>query len=129
MKKTQKILTIFLTILTISSIDDGKTEADIIKESQICGEHRFDLEGCYETSNCVFIEWFIENLKTEISFCFSYSEIMKYFIIDPEDYLLKNDIKNHSTIGKSNFCDVIDENDSFLGIDGNILLCKVNPSD
>ena len=116
----------FFLILIKTSEDDGKTEADIIKESQYCGEHRFDFDSCTESSNCVYLEWFINELNTQISFCFSYSEIMKYFIGEPEEYLEKENIKNHNTINKSNFCDVIDDTRKFLNIDGEINLCKVS---
>ena len=125
MKKTLFLITILLTMNIKSSSNDSKSEDDIIKESQICGEHRFNLESCYETNNCVYMEWFVDELNTEISFCFSYNEIMKYFVVDPKEYLEKHGIRNHTNINKSNFCDIMDENSSFLGIDGSILLCKV----
>jgi hypothetical protein len=114
-------------MFSLRSVDDDKSEIDIIKESQLCAEHRFNNGKCLETSNCVYMEWFITEFNNSLSFCFSYSELMKYFIGVPEQYLIEKGIKNHNVIDKTNFCDIIDDNHKFLGFDGNILLCQISP--
>ena len=123
MKRTFIIL---LFIFATYCEDQGLNENDIIKESQTCGALKFSQESCVETRNCVFMDWHIESLKSTISYCFSYNEIMKHFIKIPERYLKDNGILNYNTITKSNFCDIIDETDSFLGVKSTIEYCKAS---
>jgi hypothetical protein len=72
------------------------------------------------------MDWHINKLKSSIPYCFSYNEIMRYFIKIPERYLKDNGILNYNTITKSNFCDIIDESESFLGFESSISFCKVS---
>ena len=118
---------VFFLLLGITLANNkGLSDNDIIQESQACGEHKFNQEDCVATFNCLFIEWHINQLATTIPFCFSYNEVMRYFIKIPDEYLKKNRIKNYKTINKSNFCDIISSNEKFLEIDGKISTCKIN---
>ena len=122
----KKIFTLLYLIIFLKADADEKTESDLIKDSQICGEHRFDHKSCVATLNCFYIEWFITELSTQISFCFSFDEVKKYFIGNSEEYLDKHGIKNYSSIDKTNFCDIIDDNKNFLDVAGDINFCEVN---
>lgn len=48
------------------------SENDIINESQLCGEHKFNKDNCVESYNCIYMNWYIEEFDAEIPFCFSY---------------------------------------------------------
>ena len=76
-----KSLIIFAALGLISAQSGYK---DIINESQNCGKHRFKREDCAGTYNCVFMLWYIDDLKNDISFCFSYTELLNFFIVNPK---------------------------------------------
>ena len=82
----------------------------------MCGEHKFNKDNCVESYNCIYMNWYIEEFDAEIPFCFSYQELMNYYIKSPETYLQKHDIRNYNNINKSNFCDIIKANKKFLNI-------------
>ncbi len=115
-----------MILLGLVVSDEGMTENDIIRESQNCGIKKFNMEDCLNTKNCIYMDWYVDRLLTSIPICLSYNEMMRYFVGIPEKYLEIQNIKNHTTITKENFCDIIDMNDNFLEVKGKILLCKTS---
>lgn len=105
---------------------DEMTHDEVISESKLCGESNFFESDCMEKPNCVFIHWHLHTIDDIVRVCMSYNEIMKYFIKSPTEYLKKLGAMNHKTITKSNFCDVIDDDDKFYDEDGIIKKCTVS---
>lgn len=105
---------------------DEMTHDEVISESQLCGESNFFEGQCLSKPNCVYLHWHLKSLGELIRPCMSYNEIMKYYIKNPTDYLLKMGSTNHKSISKSNFCDVLDDDKQFLDGDGKIQKCIVS---
>ena len=72
------------------------------------------------------MDWYLDSLKNDITFCFSFNELMQFFIVNPITYLEEKKIKNYNNITKNNFCDIIKENKNFLNFNGEILSCQVS---
>lgn len=105
---------------------DEMTHDEIISESQLCGESNFNENNCMQKPNCVFLHWKLRSLNEKLRLCMSYSEIMKYYVKNPTEYIKKNALRSHKTITKSNFCDIMDDNEFFLEHRGNIEKCSVS---
>ena len=101
------------------------SDDEVIAESQLCGKSHFNSSSCLDKVNCVYLHWNLKSLGNEIKLCLSYSEIMKYYIKSPEEYLSARGSKNHKTISRMNFCDVIDEDTNFLKKEGEITHCEM----
>ena len=126
MKNQILFITLFLIInKTIAQEYNEMSEDEVIAESQVCGESHFNRDHCLDKINCVYLNWHINSLDNKINLCLSYSEIMKYYIKSPEEYLKKKGSQNHKTINKMNFCDVIDEDEEFLKKEGQIMECEM----
>ena len=125
---TLSYLLLLLMLLSSIKLDeyDEMSHDDIISESQLCGESNFFEESCLTKSNCVFVHWNVAKLNSALHLCMSYSEIMRYYIVNPKEYLQKKGSINHTTITKSNFCDVIDDSNNFLDTAGDIEYCRVS---
>lgn len=104
---------------------DEMTHEEIMSESQRCGESNFHEGNCMQKANCVFVHWRLKNLGEKLRLCMSYNEVMKYFVKEPQEYLRRVGAKNHRTINRSNFCDVMDDR-AFLGHDGVIEKCRLS---
>lgn len=126
MKIFSASLLFLLVIGTVLSQEYNEMSDDeVIAESQLCGQSHFNQDNCLDKVNCVYLHWDLKSLGNEIRLCLSYSEIMKYYIKSPEEYLEKRGGKNHKTISRMNFCDVIDEDTNFLKKEGNITHCEM----
>lgn len=125
-----KLLSLTCMVLLFINIKtqeyDEMTHDEIISESQLCGESNFNEGDCLQKPKCVFLHWSTKVLEGKLRLCMSYSEIMKYFIKNPTEYLKNAGTKNHRTINKSNFCDVLDDSTEFLGHPGEIHKCIVS---
>ena len=127
MLKLSSAVCVLILFSCISSQQyDEMTHDEIISESQLCGESNFNEGTCMQKPNCVFLHWHLKNLGEKLRLCLSYSEIMKYFVKDSAEYLKKAGLKNHKTITKSNFCDVMDDNDAFLDQKGEMHRCMMS---
>ena len=118
------LMTLFIT--TQSQEYDEMTHDEVLSESQLCGESNFFESECLEKPNCVFMHWHLKSLNEALRLCMSYNEIMKYYVKNPVEYLHGLGAKNHKTITKSNFCDVIDDDPHFYEQKGHIKLCTIS---
>lgn len=127
MEKFLAVIIVFiLSASCIAQEYSNMTHEEIISESQLCGQSNFQEGNCLQKSNCVFMHWHMNSLNEMLRLCMSYNEIMKYYIKSPSEYLRSVGVHNHITINKSNFCDVIDDNKKFMGVDGAIKRCIVS---
>jgi len=102
------------------------TSDELIVESQACGEANFHEGNCLQKANCVFMHWRVKQLGEVLRLCMSYNEIMKYYVKNPVEYLRSTKAKNHRTIDKTNFCDVMDDSDNFMEHESKIERCKMS---
>lgn len=124
------LVSVILLSIALSSVQTqaykDMSHEDIITESQLCGESNFFEEECLEKPNCVFIDWYRSSLEEVLKLCMSFNEIMKYYIKEPTRFLKQLGVRSHKTISKSNFCDIIEDDVTFYGENGNIKKCTMS---
>ena len=101
---------------------------EIMERSKKCGKMRFDFEACYEDHECMFVEHFVDKFQESMPFCYSFDELMRYYIRDDKVFLKARKIKSHKFVNRDNICDVFSRLESpfgFLNVDGKILNCRI----
>lgn len=101
---------------------------EIMERSKKCGKLRFDFDACYEDSDCMFVEHYVDKFQESMPFCFSFDELMRYYIRDDKVFLKSRKIRSHKFVNRDNICDVFSRLEApfgFLNIDGKVLNCRI----
>jgi hypothetical protein len=101
---------------------------EIMERSKKCGKLRFDFDACHDDPDCMFIEHYVDKFQESMPFCFSFDELMRYYIRDDKVFLKSRKIKSHKFINRDNICDVFSRLEApfgFLNVDGRVLNCRI----
>lgn len=101
---------------------------DVVELSKKCGELRYEKNKCIEDMDCVYVNHYIDRFKESMNFCYSFEELMRFYIIDDKIFIKSRKLKAFKFINRDNFCDVIQRLEfpfGFLNIDGKVLDCQM----
>ena len=101
---------------------------EIMELSQKCGKMRFAADECKEDTDCMYIDHFIDRFQESLPFCFSYDELMRYYIKDDRLFLKTRKFRSHRFVNRDNICDILQRLESpfgFLNMDGKVMACEI----
>ena len=114
----------FVSILLLAIMRrSAMTPNDIKLESLNCGVNRFSQASCLLQKNCLYVEWFVVKVQTELSLCLSLNELMTNYVRNSDRFLADNPELNAVQITRENFCSVMMQSQRFLGLSGKLTSC------
>ena len=131
-----KVKTLLALVLLLHSVINEKIKEkymnldneEIMELSQKCGKLRFNSEDCKEDTDCMYIDHFIDRFQESLPFCFSYDELMRYYIKDDRLFLKTRKFRSHRFVNRDNICDILQRLESpfgFLNMDGKVMACEI----